>query len=80
MIGYLTANVPKLVVVDGQRLMEKCAKTLNVALLGVAAHRGIFPFDADTLKDVIPEMLPQRFWDMNIQSFALGRACHEHIG
>jgi indolepyruvate ferredoxin oxidoreductase beta subunit len=80
MIGYLTANVSKLVVIDGRRLMEQGAKTLNVALLGVAAHSGIFPFDADTLKEVIPEMLARRFWDMNVQSFELGRTYHEHIG
>ncbi|MCL1930335.1 MAG: indolepyruvate oxidoreductase subunit beta [Treponema sp.] len=79
MIDYLKANVPHLVVVDGRKLTHG-AKTLNVALLGVAAHGGIFPFDADTLKEVIPEMLPQRFWDMNLQSFELGRAYHGHIG
>jgi indolepyruvate ferredoxin oxidoreductase beta subunit len=80
MIDYLRANVHKLIVIDGQRIMEQGAKTLNVALLGAAAHSGIFPFDADTLKEVIPEMLPQRFWDMNVQSFEWGRTCHEHIG
>ena len=79
MIAYLKANVPKLIAVDGRRL-EQCAKTLNTALLGVAAHSGIFPFDADALKEVIPEMLPQRFWDVNLRSFELGRTCHEHIG
>jgi len=80
MIDYLKANVHKLVVIDGQRIREHGAKTLNVALLGVAAHNGIFPFDADTLKEVITEMLPQRFWDMNLQSFEWGRAYHEHAG
>jgi indolepyruvate ferredoxin oxidoreductase beta subunit len=80
MIDYLKVNVHKLVVIDGQRIREHGAKTLNVALLGVAAHSGIFPFDADTLKEVITEMLPQRFWDMNLQSFEWGRTCHEHIG
>ena len=80
MIDYLKANVQKLVVIDGRRITERGAKTLNVALLGAAAHRGIFPFDADTLKEVIPEMLPRRFWDMNVQSFEWGRAYHEHAG
>jgi len=74
MIDYLRANVQRLVVIDGRRLMEQCAKTLNVALLGAAAQSGIFPFSADTFKEVIPEMLPQRFWEMNLQSFALGRS------
>jgi len=81
MIDYLKANVQRLVVIDGRRLMEQCAKTLNVALLGVAAHSGIFPFDADTLKEVIPEMLNERFWEMNLQSFEIGKGVyHEHIG
>jgi indolepyruvate ferredoxin oxidoreductase beta subunit len=79
MIDYLKANVSHLVIIDGRRLAHG-AKTLNVALLGVAAHSGIFPFDADTLREVIPEMLPQRFWDMNLQSFEWGRTYHEHIG
>ena len=79
MIDYLKAHVSKLMVIDGRRLGPD-AKTLNVALLGVAAHSGIFPFDADTLKEVIPEMLPRRFWDMNVQSFEMGRTYHEHTG
>ena len=80
-IDYLKANVQKLLVLNGQRLTEQNAKTLNVALLGAAAQSGIFPFDADTLKDVIPEILPQRFWEMNLKSFELGKgAYHEHIG
>jgi len=79
-LDYLRANVQRLVVADGRRLMKYGAKTLNVALLGVAANSGAFPFDADTLKEVIPETLPRRFWDMNLQSFELGRSYHEHIG
>jgi indolepyruvate ferredoxin oxidoreductase beta subunit len=70
MIDYLRANVQKLSVIDGQQLMERCAKTLNVALLGIAVRSGIFPFNVDTLKEVIPEMLPQRFWDMTLRSIA----------
>jgi len=81
MIDYLKANVRRLLVIDGRRLMEQCAKTLNVALLGAAAQSGVFPFDADTIKEVIPEMLNERFWEMNLQSFELGKGvCHEYIG
>jgi len=80
MIDYLKANAPQLIVIDGRRLMEKSAKTLNVALLGAAAHSGIFPFDADTLKEVIPEMLNECFWEMNLQSFETGKGVyHEYI-
>ena len=74
MVDYLKANVQKIVVIDGRRLTEQSTKTLNVALLGAAAQIGVFPFDAETLKDVIPEILPQRFWEMNLESFELGRS------
>ena len=80
MIDYLKANVPRLAVADGRRLTEQSAKTLNIALLGTAAQSGIFPFDGETLKEVIPEMLPQRFWEINLKSFELGRTYYEHIG
>jgi len=80
MIDYLKENVRKLFVIDGQRLVEQSAKTLNVALLGAAASGGIFPFDGEIIKEIIPEMLPQRFWEMNIKSFETGKgAYHEHI-
>jgi len=72
MIDYLKANVQKLVVIDGSRIMAHGVKTLNVALLGASAQIGIFPFDGETLKQVIPEALPQRFWEINLQSFELG--------
>jgi indolepyruvate ferredoxin oxidoreductase beta subunit len=81
MIDYLKANVPKLAVIDGNRIMAHNAKTLNIALLGAAAQSGIFPFDGETIKQVIPEMLKERFWEINLQSFELGKgAYHENIG
>ncbi|MCL2805905.1 MAG: indolepyruvate oxidoreductase subunit beta [Treponema sp.] len=73
MIDFLKANASKLIVVDGQQLEGQNAKTLNVSLLGAAAQSGIFPFDADTLKDILPEMLPQRFLEMNLKAYELGR-------
>jgi indolepyruvate ferredoxin oxidoreductase beta subunit len=80
MIDYLKANVQKLTVIDGRRITEHNAKTLNTAMLGAAAQSGVFPFDADTLKDIIPEMLPQRFWEMNLKSFEIGKgAFNEHV-
>jgi indolepyruvate ferredoxin oxidoreductase beta subunit len=80
MIDYLKANVQKLAVIDGRRITEHNAKTLNVAMLGAAAQSGIFPFDAETLKEIIPEILPQRFWEMNLKSFEIGKgAFNEHV-
>ena len=76
MIDYLKATVQKLTVIDGRRLMQHSAKTLNVALLGAAAQSGIFPFNAEILKQVIPEMLPQRFWELNLASLETGRSLY----
>jgi indolepyruvate ferredoxin oxidoreductase beta subunit len=73
MIDYLKANAPRLVVIDGKRLTAQSAKTLNVALLGAAAKNGIFPFEAETLKEVLKEMLPERFLEMNLKAFETGR-------
>ena len=73
MIDFLKANTSKLIIADGKQLTNQNAKTLNVSLLGAAAQHGIFPFDADTLKDILPEMLPQRILEMNLKAFELGR-------
>jgi len=71
MIDHLKANVSKLIVVNGQPLKEKCGKTLNVALLGVAAQSGVFPFDAEAMIETIQEM--KNFREQNLASFELGR-------
>jgi len=73
MIDYLKANVPKLIIADGKQLTGINAKTLNVTLLGAAAQRGVLPVDAETLKSVLPEMLHERFLQMNTEAFELGR-------
>jgi indolepyruvate ferredoxin oxidoreductase beta subunit len=73
MIDYLRKNAQRLIVLDGRRLAEQNAKTLNLALLGAAAQSGIFPFDVNTLLDVLPQILPTRFLEMNLKAFDLGR-------
>ena len=76
-LEYLKANVYKLIVINGQRLTIQNAKTLNVALLGAAAAQGnVFPFDAQTLKEVFQEMLPPRFLDINLAAFELGKGVY----
>jgi indolepyruvate ferredoxin oxidoreductase beta subunit len=79
-IEFLQTHAPRLILLDGQRLTADHAavkgsgtKTLNVALLGAAAQCGIFPFDADTLKDILPEVLPRHFLEMNLKAFETGR-------
>jgi len=73
MIDYLKENVEKLAVIDGQEIMEKCVKALNVAVLGAAAESGVFPFDAATMKEALPEVVPERFIELNNTAFELGR-------
>jgi len=73
MIDYLGKNAPRVIVLDGQRLTEQNAKTLNVSMLGAAAQKDIFPFDAETLKDALLENLPPRILEMNIRAFESGR-------
>jgi indolepyruvate ferredoxin oxidoreductase beta subunit len=77
MVEYLKANISKLIVLDGQRLTALSAKTLNVALLGAAAQSGIFPFDVQTLKEIIPEMIHERFRELNLESFETGRKVYD---
>lgn len=78
MADYLRANVSKLVIIDGKRLMLQSARTLNAAILGAAAQIGIFPFDAETLKETITEALPQRFLELNLSSFESGRSVFQN--
>ena len=72
-LGFLKANAPKLILIDGGRLSAQNIKTLNVTLLSAAAHSGIFPFDAETLKEALHEALPQHLLEMNLKAFELGR-------
>jgi indolepyruvate ferredoxin oxidoreductase beta subunit len=78
MIQYLKENVQNLVIVESLRLTAHSVKTLNVFLLGAAVQSGILPFDAETLKQVLRETLPERFLEMNLQAFEGG--LHGHAG
>jgi len=75
MTDYLKKNVKKLVILNGERLSRECPnpRILNVALLGAAAESGIFPFSADEMKDVLRDLLPQRFLEINLSAFEIGR-------
>jgi indolepyruvate ferredoxin oxidoreductase beta subunit len=79
MIDFLKSNLTangrtsKLIIIDGKRLTGLNAKTLNVSLLGAAAQSGLFPFDSETFKEVFQEVLHERFVEMNLKAFELGR-------
>jgi len=72
-IDYLKANIKNITVVDGLRIIKHNAKTLNVAMLGAAVQNGIFPFNAGSLIEAIKEIFPQKFLEMNLKAFELGR-------
>ena len=75
MIDYLKAHVANLVVIGGEQLLAACksTKVLNVALLGAAAESGVFPFDAATMENTVRSKTPERFSEMNLAAFAIGR-------
>lgn len=79
MIGYLRETVLDAIIIDGKTLKEQCGKTLNVALLGVAAESGVFPFDTGAILETIEEM--PKYSRQNITSFELGRKTYnEYTG
>ena len=71
LIDYIKSNVAKAIIVPGKPIITQYAKMLNVALLGVAAESGIFPFETDALKSIISEM--PKFRDENLEAFEIGR-------
>ena len=79
MTDYLKANVPGAIIIYGKALKAQCGQTLNVALLGVAARSGVFPFDAEALIETVEEM-PQ-YREQNIASLNLGGKIYcEYVG
>lgn len=75
MVDYLKKHVKNLVIIDGKKLASECtnSKTLNVAVLGTAWQSGVFPFSIDEMKDALKDTLPQRYLDINLNSFEIGR-------
>jgi indolepyruvate ferredoxin oxidoreductase beta subunit len=73
MLAFLRKTVGGLTVIDGGEIMRRCAKALNVAVLGAAAECGIFPFDAETLLEALPEVVPAKFIELNLTALELGR-------
>ncbi len=75
MLDHLKAEVKNLLIIDGEELLKRCGqtRTLNVALLGVAAEKGVFPFSAAELRAGIKALLPPRYLAANLASFQVGR-------
>ena len=74
MLEFLKDKIAELIIIDGAQVMQRCAKALNVALLGAAAQTGILPFDTKTLEETLTEMIPERFIEINKTAYELGRS------
>ena len=62
------------IILDGEKLISECgAKALNIALLGAASKSNLFPFSADVLEEVIGSKIPEKFLEMNIKAFNVGK-------
>ena len=65
MLDYLGKHVSRLVIVDGQQVMEELgsAKVLNVVLLGAAIACNEIDITVDEIKAAIREKVPERFYE-----------------
>lgn len=76
MLKYLSDNVRNLSVIDCGELLQKTqtAKAINVALLGTAVEKKLLPFDEKIAISVIEQRIPERFKEINITAFNIGRS------
>lgn len=74
MLDYLGKKVSRLVIVDGQQVMEELgsAKVLNVVLLGAAIACNEIDITVDEIKDAIREKVPERFYELNLRALEAG--------
>lgn len=74
MLDYLGKQVSRLVIVDGQQVMEEIgsAKVLNVVLLGAAIACNEIDITVDEIKTAIREKVPERFYELNLRALEAG--------
>lgn len=74
MLDYLGKQVSRLVIVDGQQVMEELgsAKVLNVVLLGAAIACNEIDITVDEIKAAIREKVPERFYELNLRALEAG--------
>lgn len=70
---YIEQN-SKAVFVDASAAAESCGsiKALNVVMLAAAAKLGILPFDADSLRQAMIKILPEKTVEINLKAFDAG--------
>ena len=49
------------------------AKAMNVVMLGAAFASGLFPFSGEIMVEAIRARVPQKFLDVNLKAFTLGK-------
>jgi len=76
MLDYLARQQIRLIVVDGEGLIEKCgsAKVLNIALLGAAACADVIGMTVEDIRHIVETTLAPKFQAMNLQALELGAA------
>ncbi len=74
MLDYLGKQVSRLVIVDGQQVMEELgsAKVLNVVLLGAAIACNEIDITVDEIRAAIREKVPERFYELNLRALEAG--------
>jgi indolepyruvate ferredoxin oxidoreductase beta subunit len=76
MIGYLEGALgDRAIILDGEDLICRCGspRVINVALLGAAMAKGMFPFGATDILSVIRKNLAPRFLEINEQALRTGQ-------
>ena len=74
MLDYLEKKVKRLVIVDGQQIMEELgsAKVLNVVLLGAAIGCHEVDISIEEIRQAIKEKVPERFYELNLRALEAG--------
>ncbi len=64
----------RLIFIPGEELSKKAGslKTLNVVMLGAISALNILPVSAETLKETLLMLLPQKLHEINLRAFELG--------
>ena len=70
MLGYLSARVSRLTVVDAEKALEAVGspKVLNLILLGAALRSGALGLEAEDLKDAVRRLIPEKFHELNFRA------------
>ena len=74
LLDYLEKKVKRLVIVDGQQIMEELgsAKVLNVVLLGAAIGCHEVDISIEEIRQAIKEKVPERFYELNLRALEAG--------